>query len=181
MSSKALGRMAGSLVSGCRWVQGRVVRWLSPPPRRTGRARIDTATRAFDGTIARINPQSQAGSRSIMVYVEVPNTSGDLKGGMFAKGAITLKRRDNVIAVPITALREERGETVVYAIEGGVKQAKFFFFFSNTHWKNEVDELENQERSGKAERYNNSECLPILEVTTSILKPPSTYRTCPVM
>lgn len=76
-------------------------------------------TRAFDGTIARINPQSQAGSRSIMVYVEVPNTSGDLKGGMFAKGAITLKRRDNVIAVPITALREERGETVVYAIEGG--------------------------------------------------------------
>jgi RND family efflux transporter MFP subunit len=73
--------------------------------------------RNFDGAIARINPQSQAGSRSIMVYIDVPNSDDALKGGMFAKGNITLKRRDSVTAVPITALREERGETVVYAIE----------------------------------------------------------------
>ena len=73
-------------------------------------------TRAFNGAIARVNPQSQAGSRSIMVYIEVPNVDGALKGGMFAKGAITLKRLDNVTAVPITALRDERGETVVYAV-----------------------------------------------------------------
>ena len=72
--------------------------------------------RAFNGVIARINPQSAAGSRSIMVYIEVPNAHGALKGGMFAKGAVTLKRRDNVTAVPISALREERGETVVYAL-----------------------------------------------------------------
>ena len=71
----------------------------------------------FKGKIARINPQSQAGSRSILVYVEVPNAEGALRGGMFAKGGLTLTRRDAVIAVPITALREERGETVVYAIE----------------------------------------------------------------
>lgn len=73
--------------------------------------------RAFNGAIARINPQSQAGSRSIMVYIEVPNSDAALKGGMFAKGNITLNRRDNVTAVPIAALREERGETVVYAID----------------------------------------------------------------
>ena len=60
---------------------------------------------------------SQAGSRSIIVYVEVPNPDGALKGGMFAKGGLTLTRRDAVTAVPISALREERGETVVYAIE----------------------------------------------------------------
>lgn len=72
--------------------------------------------RAFNGAIARVNPQSAAGSRSIMVYIEVPNTDGALKGGMFAKGAVTLKRRDHVTAVPISALREERGETVVYAV-----------------------------------------------------------------
>lgn len=73
--------------------------------------------RAFDGAIARINPQSQAGSRSIMVYIEVPNSDNALKGGMFAKGNITLMRRDSVTAIPISALREERGETVVYALE----------------------------------------------------------------
>ena len=73
--------------------------------------------RSFDGAIARINPQSQSGSRSIMVYIDVPNSDDALKGGMFAKGNITLMRRDSVTAIPITALREERGETVVYAVE----------------------------------------------------------------
>ena len=72
--------------------------------------------RAFKGAIARINPQSVAGSRSIMVYIEVPNPDATLKGGMFAKGSLTLSRRESVTAVPLTALREERGETVVYAL-----------------------------------------------------------------
>lgn len=76
-------------------------------------------TRAFGGRIARIAPQSASGSRSIMVYVDIPNADGTLKGGMFAKGALTLTRREAVTAVPIAALREERGETVVYLVEGG--------------------------------------------------------------
>lgn len=75
-------------------------------------------TRAFGGRIARIAPQSASGSRSIMVYVDIPNSDGALKGGMFAKGALTLTRRESVTAVPIAALREERGETVVYTIDG---------------------------------------------------------------
>ena len=72
--------------------------------------------RAFKGVIARINPQSAAGSRSIMVYIDVPNADATLKGGMFAKGSLTLSRRESVTAVPIAALRDERGETVVYAV-----------------------------------------------------------------
>lgn len=75
-------------------------------------------TRAFGGRIARIAPQSASGSRSIMVYVDIPNADSALKGGMFAKGALTLTRSESVTAVPIAALREERGETVVYAVDG---------------------------------------------------------------
>ncbi len=75
--------------------------------------------RAFQGKIARVSPQSQGGSRSIMVYIGVPNPDGALKGGMFAKGNLTLTQRVSVIAIPIAALREERGETVVYALENG--------------------------------------------------------------
>ena len=67
--------------------------------------------------IARIAPQAAAGSRSIMVYIDLPNADSALKGGMFAKGLLTLSRSDAVLAVPISALREERGETVVYSIE----------------------------------------------------------------
>lgn len=75
--------------------------------------------RAFNGRIARIAPQAATGSRSIMVYIDLPNTDGALKGGMFAKGLLTLSRSESVVAVPITALREERGETVVYAVVDG--------------------------------------------------------------
>ena len=84
-------------------------------------------TRAFRGVIARINPQSAAGSRSIMVYIDVPNADAALKGGMFVKGSLTLSRRESVTAVPIAALRDERGETVVYAViesGGGNKIAR---------------------------------------------------------
>lgn len=73
--------------------------------------------RSFNGRIARIAPQAASGSRSIMVYIDLPNADSALKGGMFAKGLLTLSRSDAVLAVPITALREERGETVVYSIE----------------------------------------------------------------
>ncbi|MBL8383071.1 MAG: efflux RND transporter periplasmic adaptor subunit [Burkholderiales bacterium] len=75
--------------------------------------------RRFTGRIARIAPQSSAGSRSLMIFVEIPNPDMTLKGGMFAKGALTLSRRQSVTAVPIAALREERGETVVYAVRDG--------------------------------------------------------------
>ncbi len=77
------------------------------------------AERSFTGRVARIAPQSTAGSRSILVYIDMPNTDGTLKGGMFAKGNLTLTRRDSVVAAPIAALREERGDTVVYAIRDG--------------------------------------------------------------
>ncbi|MBL8380521.1 MAG: efflux RND transporter periplasmic adaptor subunit [Burkholderiales bacterium] len=74
--------------------------------------------RVFKGRIARIAPQAAAGSRSIMVYVEIANADLTLKGGMFAKGALTLANLAAVTAVPVTALREERGETVIYALDG---------------------------------------------------------------
>ncbi len=75
--------------------------------------------RVFKGKVARIAPQSSAGSRSILIYIDMPNADGTLKGGMFAKGNLTLSRSDSVVAVPIAALREERGDTVVYALKDG--------------------------------------------------------------
>ena len=69
--------------------------------------------------IARINPAAAAGSRSLLVYIEVANQEGLLKGGMFAKGGLTLDARAAVLAVPIAALREEAGQPVVYRVEAG--------------------------------------------------------------
>jgi RND family efflux transporter MFP subunit len=80
--------------------------------------------REFAGRIERINPAATAGSRSISVYAVIDNREGLLRGGMFAQGALTLSRVDNALAVPASAVREEIGQTFVYAIEDGLIKRK---------------------------------------------------------
>lgn len=75
--------------------------------------------RDFIGRIDRINPATQTGSRSILVYAMLPNRDGTLKGGMFARGSVTLSRVAQALVVPITALQEASGKAQVFAIVGG--------------------------------------------------------------
>ncbi len=75
--------------------------------------------RAFVGKVARINPSAENGSRSIMVYVSVDNADNVLKGGMFAKGTITLEKSVAVSVAPLSALHEEKNQTVVHQIVDG--------------------------------------------------------------
>jgi len=72
--------------------------------------------REFIGKVARINPATEAGSRSMMVYVAVDNADAVLKGGMFAKGNLVLEKTAPVTAVPLTAVRQVNGADVVYQI-----------------------------------------------------------------
>jgi membrane fusion protein (multidrug efflux system) len=74
-------------------------------------------SRLFAGTVARINPTTEAGSRSMLVYISVNNADGALRGGMFAKGSITTEKSAPRPLVPLTALREDNGQQVVYRID----------------------------------------------------------------
>ncbi|HVK54704.1 MAG TPA: efflux RND transporter periplasmic adaptor subunit [Burkholderiales bacterium] len=76
--------------------------------------------REFTGQIDRINPATQNGSRSILVYAVIDNASLLLKGGMFAQGTILVEKLTVTTAAPMTAVREEGGLFVVYVIENGV-------------------------------------------------------------
>ena len=105
----------------------------SVPPAAIGQVKIDQpmsfkvegfGERAFVGRIERINPAATAGSRSISVYAVIDNPDGLLRSGMFAQGALTLARVDNALAVPASAVREEVGQTFVYAIENGMLKRK---------------------------------------------------------
>jgi len=92
-----------------------------------GRVRIGQPVRiAFDGietpvqgVITRINPAAQAGSRSIMVYVQVANPSGTLRVGMFGTGTIAVGSRQNALAVPVTAVRTDGTRRSVYTLVDG--------------------------------------------------------------
>ena len=72
--------------------------------------------REFIGKVARISPTTEAGSRSMLVYISVDNSDGVLRGGMFAKGAITTQRSAEAPLVPLAAVREVKGENLVYTI-----------------------------------------------------------------
>jgi RND family efflux transporter MFP subunit len=105
----------------------------SVPPAAIGQVRIGQpisfrvegfGDRAFEGRIERINPAATAGSRSISVYATIDNGEGLLRGGMFAQGALTLSRIEGALAVPASAVREEIGQTYVYAIEKGLIRRK---------------------------------------------------------
>ena len=52
------------------------------------------------------------------------NKEGLLRGGLFAQGELTLERMENVVVVPASSVREEIGQTFVYAIEDGVVRKK---------------------------------------------------------
>lgn len=77
------------------------------------------AQRDFIGKVARISPTTEAGSRSMVVYISVDNSDGALRGGMFAKGAITTEKSAMAPLVPLAAVRDVKGESVVYTIVKG--------------------------------------------------------------
>ncbi len=75
------------------------------------------ANRTFTGKVSRINPTTEAGSRSIMVHISVANPNQELKGGMFAKGSITTAQSPQSPVVALSAIRQQKGSDVVYTIE----------------------------------------------------------------
>jgi membrane fusion protein (multidrug efflux system) len=80
---------------------------------------VEGLPQPITGQVVRINPATQAGSRSIMVYVRIANPQGLLRAGMFADASLTLEQRQAVLTVPPAAIRSEGDGTYVYAIEDG--------------------------------------------------------------
>lgn len=80
--------------------------------------------REFKGKIERVSPAAEAGSRSISIFVALPNTDGALKGGMFANGTLSAASRATVNAVPLAALINEGGQSFVYTLKDGKVERK---------------------------------------------------------
>jgi RND family efflux transporter MFP subunit len=76
--------------------------------------------RRFDGKVARVSPTIDPATRSVTVYVQVPNPGNTLRGGTFATGRVVSRTLTNALAVPTGALRQgqEDGKPFVYRIDG---------------------------------------------------------------
>jgi RND family efflux transporter MFP subunit len=75
--------------------------------------------REFAGKVERINPAAEAGSRSISIFVSLPNADSSLKGGMFANGVLNTAAGTEVDVIPAAAVNEEGGQTFVYVLKDG--------------------------------------------------------------
>lgn len=73
--------------------------------------------RTFDGKITRISPTTQAGSRSIPVYVEITDRHDALRGGLFASGSVMVQEKSHALAVPAPAMRKDDQGDYVLAVE----------------------------------------------------------------
>ena len=75
--------------------------------------------RVFNGKITRISPTTQAGSRSIPVYVEITDRHEALRGGLFGTGTVTVQEKGHALAVPASAMRKDDQGDYVLVVEDG--------------------------------------------------------------
>jgi RND family efflux transporter MFP subunit len=77
--------------------------------------------RRFDGKVARVSPTVDPATRSVTVYVQIPNPNGALKGNTFATGRVVARTVSGALLVPTTAVRQSADSSAkpfVYKIEG---------------------------------------------------------------
>ena len=77
------------------------------------------AGRKFAGRVERINPSTEPGTRTINIYVSLPNEDSLLRTGMFARVALVTSAEAEVPALPISALRVDNGTTFVWTVVDG--------------------------------------------------------------
>ncbi len=80
---------------------------------------IEGLLETFDGKVVRVNPSTQVGSRSVLVYVQVANPKNVLRVGMFAEAQLVLKAKQGILALPQSAVRKDSQGTFVYTIADG--------------------------------------------------------------
>ena len=78
---------------------------------------VEGSPRPVAARVARINPSAQAGSRSVLAYLAIADTSG-LRQGLFAQGTVQLGHAP-ALAVPLSAVRTDKPAPYVQVVENG--------------------------------------------------------------
>lgn len=78
---------------------------------------VEGSTRPIAARVARINPSAQAGSRSVLAYLAIADTTG-LRQGLFAQGSVALGSA-STLAVPLAAVRTDKPSPYVQVVEDG--------------------------------------------------------------
>lgn len=77
----------------------------------------------FSGTVEAVSPIIDRQTRAYQVRVALPNPKASLKGGMFAQVRFPARPQEGVV-LPVGAVVERNGQTVVYVAEGDAVRAQ---------------------------------------------------------
>ncbi|MEZ5701981.1 MAG: efflux RND transporter periplasmic adaptor subunit [Burkholderiaceae bacterium] len=92
-------------------------------PGQTAQVRIEGLANPVRAEVDRINPNVQAGSRSVQVYLRVPTIEG-MRQGLFAQGSIETGETQGLV-VPLSAVRNDKPEPYVqWAQEGKLRHVE---------------------------------------------------------
>jgi len=89
--------------------------------------RLGVDNRMLESRVSRVSPTVDPVSRSVTVYVKVPNANGAIKGNTFASGRIIGDRRTGALLVPTNAIRQAPGTEsapFVWRIAGGALERR---------------------------------------------------------
>lgn len=73
----------------------------------------------FDGRVARVAPVLDPATRTAEMEVEIPNRSGRLKPGMYARVRLISANKDDALVVPKSAVVDSQGRKGVFLVRNG--------------------------------------------------------------
>ena len=94
-------------------------------PDQYARVRIDALPdEQFDGTVARVAPEVDAGSGTFRATVTLANGAARLKPGMFARVDVRIDQHADALLVPLDAVVTRRDDHSLFVVEGGVVERR---------------------------------------------------------
>jgi RND family efflux transporter MFP subunit len=73
----------------------------------------------FEGSVARVDPVADGGTRQVGVYVRLNNPGGKIVGGQFATGRVMGERLMEAVVIPESAVRDSNGGAYLLVVEAG--------------------------------------------------------------
>jgi membrane fusion protein (multidrug efflux system) len=78
------------------------------------------AGRTFQGTVSRFANALDEGTKTMLTEIDLDNTSGVLRAGMYASVKMEMERKPNALLLPSDAIAFEKAGTFAYLVTNGV-------------------------------------------------------------
>jgi membrane fusion protein (multidrug efflux system) len=80
--------------------------------------------KSYAGKVVRLAPTLDPGTRTLDAEVQLANPKGELRPGMYGRGAIVVEVHPKSVVVPVGAVMFAEGKSYVFVLEGEVVHRK---------------------------------------------------------